>query len=140
MFHRPLLALTALALSSGLALAQLPPKTPQSPHTPSAPRSPGGMTDLSRTPIAPSTIAPETMIPLIRAGFAEHDCALPLNGGERILAEYLGARLGVTADETLSRDGPYFRPIDTAFDQLRAEGTVIIDRPGDVIRYPDCNA
>ena len=140
MFLRPLLAVTTLALSTGLALAQLPPKSPQAPHAPSAPRSPGGMSDLSRTPIAPSTIPPETMLPLIRAGFAAHDCALPLNGGERILAESLAAQLGITADEVLSRDGPYFRPVDTAFDQLRAEGTVIIDRPADVIRFPDCDA
>lgn len=106
-------------------------------------RAPQTTPDLAYSRIEPMTIDPatittDTLLPAFRQVFRVHACQLSLSGGERTFAETLSQVLSVPADALQDRDGPWYRPIDTAFDQLQERGVVEIDRSAGVIRFPDC--
>lgn len=135
---RAALSLTALAFTSftlaAPALAQsvrgkYPPGTPRPGVT--APAAPA-------TAAAPATV--EQMLPLVREAFLRHDCTMALEGGELDIADEIAEQLGTTRAVVMDRDGPYYRAIDNAFDQMEDTGQFTMDRDAGVLRLSECLA
>lgn len=90
---------------------------------------------------APGDTAPpaaEAMLPFIALGFARTNCALPLEGGQAMLAEAMAGMLHTTGPALRDPDGPWTDSIQAAFAQLRQSGRTAIDEAAGTIVLRGC--